>query len=415
MLIGEFQIIPNINQYNAKCMGMILEGLTSLGYRDEQILKLVRDRIINDEFEFEMKYFYEIVRFFVRFKYMDEELAIKVAETVEKSLEKLTLDDLADIAKLFSKMDFYDEEFYSKLSARIIDLIQKMEQLSNYHINYKTAQLILTSFVKIQHFDDDLFKYICQHIKLHWEKIQPGRYPPQSLSILYAMSQQQFLDNLLIEKLSKIMFLVEHRSKIWLGIWSMTVLFQFDDLNWWIRMGQIRRKNGLLSEEEAQQLLKVKYILKSAKRMDIYEALQISDQEEKQALNKLKSSQQQIQKTISQVQAEIFDVFTDCGVNCTLEKEIHNGGFSIDFVFQYGGKKYAVEVDGPTHFSRNQPFRKTAGTIVRNYILRGSGWKVIEVPVHEWCVLETVEQKQQYVKDLLRKNVENYAQVPLPY
>lgn len=53
------------------------------------------------------------------------------------------------------------------------------------------------------------------------------------------------------------------------------------------------------------------------------------------------------------------------------------------------GKKIAVEVDGPFHFSvnTNSPLGQT---MIRRRLLRAVGWTVISVPYHTWCVRHKV-------------------------
>ena len=47
------------------------------------------------------------------------------------------------------------------------------------------------------------------------------------------------------------------------------------------------------------------------------------------------------------------------------------------------GRKVAIEVDGPFHFSvnSNSPLGQT---MIRRRLLRAVGWTVISVPYHTW-------------------------------
>jgi very-short-patch-repair endonuclease len=47
------------------------------------------------------------------------------------------------------------------------------------------------------------------------------------------------------------------------------------------------------------------------------------------------------------------------------------------------GRKVAIEVDGPFHFSvnTNSPLGQT---MIRRRLLRAVGWTVISVPYHTW-------------------------------
>jgi hypothetical protein len=78
-----------------------------------------------------------------------------------------------------------------------------------------------------------------------------------------------------------------------------------------------------------------------------------------------------------------------------------DGFFSIDIAFiRPDGTKVAVEVDGPTHFTINNPKRMNGSTVLRNRFLEARGWRVVSVPVEAWS---RVPQggKKQYLLDLL--------------
>eukprot|EP01025_Chloroclados_australasicus_P004023 TRINITY_DN10969_c0_g1_i7.p1 TRINITY_DN10969_c0_g1~~TRINITY_DN10969_c0_g1_i7.p1 ORF type:complete len:833 (-),score=83.51 TRINITY_DN10969_c0_g1_i7:212-2359(-) len=461
-ILCQQQVIQNIEKYAQNSLGKILQALSHLRYRDDELMKIVRDRIVNQEFQLQPKHISDMISCYSRFQCIDTDLSAKFAECVMHAYEFMSLTELAETADMFVRMEYYEEKLYSVLSSRFVDLVQKMEQFSDQNLDFQIGATMLFSYAKIRHHDDELFGCICDHFKNYWDTIleqnQDGRcqaassYSPESqinsnftrnldsmkdsdrkdidsgdklngaptrqlpqqyqyvfatncLRLLWAIAQHQYVDQDLISKLANILQYNLPRQKAWQAIWSMTILGQFDDLNWWTDVGNLRLHDVHLREEEAYQIIKVKNVCMSMRRLDVWHALQVGAHEEQRALRKLKRQYQQIRKTVSQVQMEVFDAFSDCGINCKLETEMLKGSISTDFSFGHGGRRYAVEVDGPQHFSRNKPFRKTANTILRNLILRGQGCRVIEVPVYEWAELEDGEQKQQYVRTLLAKYV----------
>ena len=64
------------------------------------------------------------------------------------------------------------------------------------------------------------------------------------------------------------------------------------------------------------------------------------------------------------------------------------------------GTMVAIEVDGPTHFMRNNLTRMNGSTLLRNRMLEARGWRVVRVPVIQWSKVSSA-RRQQYLIDLL--------------
>jgi hypothetical protein len=78
-----------------------------------------------------------------------------------------------------------------------------------------------------------------------------------------------------------------------------------------------------------------------------------------------------------------------------------DGFFSIDIaLIRADGTKVAIEVDGPTHFTSNDPKRMNGATMLRNRFLEARGWRVVSVPVEAWSGVPR-GGKEQYLMDLL--------------
>jgi len=57
---------------------------------------------------------------------------------------------------------------------------------------------------------------------------------------------------------------------------------------------------------------------------------------------------------------------------------------TIDVAITAGGKRLAIEVDGPTHFLQQPQHAPNGSTLLRNRLLAAHGWKVVSVPYYEW-------------------------------
>lgn len=58
----------------------------------------------------------------------------------------------------------------------------------------------------------------------------------------------------------------------------------------------------------------------------------------------------------------------------------------------------AVEVDGPSHFARNDAAQALGQTRLKHRQLRHLGFAVLSVPVADWEYLESSEEKVEYLR-----------------
>jgi hypothetical protein len=62
----------------------------------------------------------------------------------------------------------------------------------------------------------------------------------------------------------------------------------------------------------------------------------------------------------------------------------------------------AIEVDGASHFSANEPFVPMGKSVLRWRTLSSRGWKVVSVPYYHWAVLRTMDERKEYLWRLLQ-------------
>lgn len=89
----------------------------------------------------------------------------------------------------------------------------------------------------------------------------------------------------------------------------------------------------------------------------------------------------------SRTQQSVQGALHRMGLSSAAEWTTPDGLFAVDMLVQLpkGGSTVAVEVDGPTHFTRNRPYRELGATILRRRLLeaRLSG-PLVSVPFFEW-------------------------------
>ncbi len=85
------------------------------------------------------------------------------------------------------------------------------------------------------------------------------------------------------------------------------------------------------------------------------------------------------------------------------EVPTEDGLFTIDIVIEVEGRRLAVEIDGPSHFT--QPHRTVNGeTAYRNMALAARDYTVVSIPYFEWDHL-IAEQQLQYMQRRLQAAV----------
>jgi hypothetical protein len=75
---------------------------------------------------------------------------------------------------------------------------------------------------------------------------------------------------------------------------------------------------------------------------------------------------------------------------------------TIDVAITAGGKRLAIEVDGPTHFLQQPQHAPNGSTLMRNRLLSAHGWTVVSVPHYEWDFLP-VEEHDEYMRQKLSR------------
>lgn len=105
------------------------------------------------------------------------------------------------------------------------------------------------------------------------------------------------------------------------------------------------------------------------------------------------------QKTTSSFQKEVARLLISTGLDWVREYAVE--GYTLDAVLV--DQKVALEIDGPTHFSRNSGVPLGHTMLKRRYIA-AAGWKIVSVCHHEWEELQGEFEQLEYLRRLIGDN-----------
>lgn len=106
------------------------------------------------------------------------------------------------------------------------------------------------------------------------------------------------------------------------------------------------------------------------------------------------------QKTTSSFQKEVVRLLTNTGLDWIREYAVD--GYSLDAVVV--DKKIALEIDGPTHFSRNTGVPLGHTMLKRRYIT-AAGWNVVSLSHQEWEELQGGSEQLDYLREILKDHL----------
>jgi hypothetical protein len=76
--------------------------------------------------------------------------------------------------------------------------------------------------------------------------------------------------------------------------------------------------------------------------------------------------------------------------------------FVVDKLVDFHGQQIILEVDGPSHFTSNLPYRVLGPTALRNNWAALAGWRLACVYGHDWVLCDSDHARKQHLTALLQ-------------
>eukprot|EP01018_Ginkgo_biloba_P015100 Gb_29061 [translate_table: standard] len=107
-------------------------------------------------------------------------------------------------------------------------------------------------------------------------------------------------------------------------------------------------------------------------------------------------------KTTSLFQKEVGRLLVSTGYNWV--REYSTDGYTLDAVLI--DEKIGLEIDGPTHFSRNTG-SPLGHTMLKHRYLAAAGWKIVSLSCQEWEELRGESEQMDFLQELLKDHLGN--------